>query len=107
MFVSSPEVQIIGQIAKRAADLAKNQGLTQLSSSCRWSEFAVDILKFHENMPMRLQDLLEADDIDFAYDVFGIHESFTLGNKTLKERSSVLNLARYLYFFSYYIERKM
>ena len=85
MSVSSPEVRIIGQIAKRAADSAKNQGLTQLSLSYRWSEFAVDILEFHENMPMRLQDLLEANDVDFAYDILGIHESFDFGNKTLKE----------------------
>lgn len=85
MSVSSPEVRIIGQIAKRAADLAKNQGLTQLYLSYRWSEFAVDILKFHEKMPMRLQDLLEANDVDFAHDIFGIHESFDSGKKTLKE----------------------
>ena len=94
MSISSSEAAIIGQIAKRAANLAKSKGLTQLSSSYRWSEIAVDILKFHENTPMRLKDLLEANDIDFAYDVFGIHEiQFHFGNNTEKEGFVPLFLA--------------
>lgn len=73
---------LIGKIAERAAKLAEQRGMRQLAPfSARWSTFAVEVSDFHEKViPLRLQDLLDADDFDFANDVFRIHEHYDHGS---------------------------
>lgn len=66
---SSPEdALIIIQIAKRAASLAHKHGIAYGRQDA-----AMDVTAVHLNgCPLRLQELLEAKDVDFAHDVFGI-----------------------------------
>ena len=62
------EGDIITSIVDRAASLAKQHTRPFDRMSCR-----MDICATHANgNPLRLQDLLDADDFNFAHDVFGI-----------------------------------
>lgn len=56
------------KIAKRAVEMAAKHGRTLDPI-----DVAMDITATHRNgNPLRLRDLLEADDFNFAHDVFGI-----------------------------------
>lgn len=66
--VTREEQRIIAQIAARAVALSHRFGrpVPQL-------DFSMDITATHKNgNPLRLSDLLAADEMDFAHDVFGI-----------------------------------
>lgn len=41
------------------------------------AQLAVILQTVHERTPLRLQELLEADDFNFNHDVFGIYRFFT------------------------------
>ena len=61
-------MEVIGKIAKRAAKMAKGINVTY-----KQIDAMMDIDACHSNgCPLRLQELLEADDTNFAHDVFGI-----------------------------------
>lgn len=61
------EIVIVDRIVKRGAAMAHKHGnrLDQMS-------LHMDLSATHAKVPLRLQELLEADDSNFAHDVFGI-----------------------------------
>lgn len=62
------EHEIIQRIAHRAVRVARRAGVEY-----KLSDASMDINAVHSNgTPMRLQELLEADDFNFNHDVFGI-----------------------------------
>lgn len=64
----SPEAKIIQDIARRAASLSLRHG-----GDGDVLHHAMNVSACHASgNPLRLQDLLEADDFNFAHDVFGI-----------------------------------
>lgn len=66
--VSPSERKIIAKIAARAVRMAKKDDVPyeQLGA-------VMDITACHANgNPLRLQELLDADDVNFAHDVYGI-----------------------------------
>lgn len=66
------ERAIVEQIAARAFMLASKAGVRR--SLNRQIDIEMDIIATHLNgRPLRLQELLDADDFNFAHDVFGIH----------------------------------
>jgi Family of unknown function (DUF6874) len=66
--VTDDESSIIQQIVERAASMARQNGHEFETMSCH-----MDILATHCNgNPLRLGSLLEADDINFAHDIYGI-----------------------------------
>ena len=68
-FRTSPQDQkLIEKIAKRAIKLAKAHGIDY-----EIRDALMDITATHANgNPLRLKEMLEADDFNFAHDVFGI-----------------------------------
>lgn len=62
------EASIANQIAKRTVALSAKYGNP-------WKVFdaRLDIEACHKNCPLRLDDLLAADDFNFGHDVFGIN----------------------------------
>lgn len=63
--VSKPDCALIDRIAQRAYDSKPD-----VQSHMEWS---MDITACHANgCPLRLAELLKADDLDFVHDVFGI-----------------------------------
>ena len=81
------ETELAIQIARRTVALAtrlhphlSEEGSTSTfydHSRCNTDAFiqmtiAMDIEAVHSSNPLRLKDLLEADDTDFAHDVYGI-----------------------------------
>jgi hypothetical protein len=68
--VSAADAAIIGRIADRAYAADKQ---TNGRSACSLLEWRMDITACHANgNPLRLDDLLAADDFNFAHDAFGI-----------------------------------
>ena len=66
--IHKEEAVIISAIVKRAKFLSKRLGHTLDVMSCN-----MDLTACHANgNPLRLQDLLDADDFNFSHDVFGI-----------------------------------
>ena len=66
--MTKADYQTISKIAKRAVEIAKTQGVQYdfLTAS-------MDIEAVHSNItPLRLNDLLKADNFNFTHDVFGI-----------------------------------
>lgn len=71
-------LDIEAQIAKRAVEMAKEVGIPY-----KQADALMDIDACHCNgTPLRLGDLLVADDFNFAHDVFGIRN--TINRKTGK-----------------------
>lgn len=65
---SARDRRLISQIASRAVALGEKHGSPVDSMSC-----TMDIAACHLNgNPLRLRDLLDADDFNFTHDVFGI-----------------------------------
>ena len=60
---------LIKEIAERAVRMAANRGIG------KWEigDAVMDITVAHEDCPLRLSDLLYADDFNFAHDVFPSH----------------------------------
>jgi len=67
------------KIGKRASELVERLGF-----KCNQMELMMDIGACHSNgNPLRLADLLESDDANFAHDVFGIRENIDRRNGKL------------------------
>lgn len=68
--VSDSDAKLIERIAWRAAGLAANRPAVFARSSL---DYQMDITATHVNgCPLDLQRMLDADDFNFAHDVFGI-----------------------------------
>jgi hypothetical protein len=66
--VSPVDFKLIQQIAARAMEIAKANDL-----NCKRMDLEMDLTACHANgCPLRLTDLLAADDANFGHDVFGI-----------------------------------
>lgn len=66
--VSDAEARVITAIADRASECAERAGHVYSSLDAR-----MDITAVHANgCPLRLQDLRDADNLNFTHDVFGI-----------------------------------
>lgn len=61
------EFEIIHLIAKRRVEMARKMNVEDEVTTA-----AMDIEVTHHNCPLKLQELLKADDADFGHDVFGI-----------------------------------
>ena len=67
--VSDVEMALLDMIADRAVEMAKKHG-----KQYRKSDALMDIVACHANgCPLKLTELLGADDFNFAHDVFGIN----------------------------------
>ena len=60
--------EIVLDIADRAVKLAADHG----NRSVRALDVTMALMFVHDKSPLRLKDLLETDDANFAHDVFGI-----------------------------------
>src|SRR5688500_17681889 len=75
--VNREEAAVIWDIAHRAVQqirktLVATTGRVE-SEMLRVKDWAIDVTAVHENgCPLRLRELLLADDLNFAHDVFGI-----------------------------------
>lgn len=66
--IGTEEMEIIGEIADRAAKLARKHRVSYDRMTA-----IMDLTAAHANgCPLRLRDLLAADDGNFAHDIFGI-----------------------------------
>jgi hypothetical protein len=66
--VSKEDHDLINQIAERAKAIARRQGMEY-----SWHDATMDLTAAHANgNPLRLAELLAADDFNFTHDVFGI-----------------------------------
>jgi hypothetical protein len=66
--VTKAEAKLIGAIVKRAVELASRNGVPVDAM-----QLSMDLTACHANgCPLRLEDLLAADDGNFGHDVFGI-----------------------------------
>jgi len=72
------EIKLIREIAERAVKLSAKLG------AGKWllSDAVMDITCAHRSCGLRLDDLLAADDFNFAHDVFGINRH--LDHETLE-----------------------
>jgi len=57
------DYEVITEIVKRAKSLGVERDILSLN---------MDICAAHENCPLRLEDLLKADNFEFLHDVYGI-----------------------------------
>ena len=78
------DIDLINLIANRAAKMA-----VQYESACTEQEykrtFLMDLMATHENCPLRLTELLIADDGNFAHDVFGINRHLDRTTRQLQD----------------------
>ncbi len=75
------EMVLIGKISKRAVKMSKAFG-----SRVDKTQFDMDITATHANgCPLRLADLLAADDFNFSHDVFGIYRHLDRTTGKLKD----------------------
>lgn len=75
------EYETAWKIANRAADIARESSI-----SAQPLDFAMDIVATHANgCPLRLEDLLDANDVDFIHDVFGINRHIDRGTGQLQD----------------------
>lgn len=81
---------IIPAIADRAVRLALKHG----NSHWRFSDVLICIEVAHARNPLRLADLLAADDGNFAHDVFGIVKHLDIGTGAMRDCFSPRFLAR-------------
>ena len=66
--VRRDEMELISQIARRAVNIAIGYRIKHSAQ-----DFQMDITAIHANgHPLRLRELLEADEFNFIHDVFGI-----------------------------------
>lgn len=61
------EIDLIDRIAERAVSMAKEQGSEYSKSSAM-----MDLESAHLDCPLKLDELLNADNFNFSHDVFGI-----------------------------------
>jgi len=82
--VSKPESLLIERIARRASKMAQKGGVEYPIRDA-----AMDIIAVHANgSPLRLAELAQSSDFDFAHDVFGIRGQIDRTTGTLPERFS-------------------
>jgi hypothetical protein len=69
------EIKLIGQIAERAVKLyIRLDALEERNARFARSGIADEVITVHsEIIPLRLDELLAADDGEFAHDIAGIH----------------------------------
>lgn len=68
--VRRDEMELIDRIANRALNMA-----IQYRIQHKKQDFAMDLTCVHANgNPLRLRELLEADEFNFTHDVFGIRQ---------------------------------
>ena len=68
--VQRDEMEVINQISERALNIAIG-----LRVNHKKQDFAMDITAVHANdYPLRLNDLLRADEFNFVHDIFGIRQ---------------------------------
>lgn len=65
--LSSEDRELISEIAQRASDMAHDAGVEYPTLDCM-----MDLESAHSQMPLELGALKDADDFNFAHDVFGI-----------------------------------
>jgi hypothetical protein len=65
--VAREEIRTITAIASRAVKMAVQYGIDY-----QMMDAHMDLTFAHEQCPLRLEELLAADDANFAHDVFGI-----------------------------------
>lgn len=76
MTTTKEEYQVISKIANRAIGKRINLHNDRLS-------LLMDIENTHETIPLRLSDLLHADDFNFAHDVIGIQQNLNRDTKQM------------------------
>lgn len=82
---SNAEFETIQRIADRAVSLDRKFCDHARDRTPR-QEFVMDITAVHANgNPLRLDDLLNADDFNFAHDVFGIRRHLNRNNAQLED----------------------
>lgn len=69
------EFIIISQIAKRAKSMGHPDDLLTIN---------MDIEAVHQEAPLKLKELLEADDLNFSHDIFGIRNNINRRTKKLE-----------------------
>lgn len=67
--LTKEDLTIIRKITKRAVEIAKKQGY-----EINYQTMEMDISACHISNPLKLQELLSADDGNFGHDVFGIRK---------------------------------
>lgn len=74
------DMMVIRDIAKRAVQLAEDSG-----TSIKSMDTEMDIACVHESMPLKLADLLAADNFNFSHDVFGIRSHLNRQTRELED----------------------
>jgi hypothetical protein len=70
---SPEEMELESKIARRAVVMAR-----QLKTEYKLMDCIMDLDACHNNgCPLKLQELLDADDTNFAHDVFGIRSNIS------------------------------
>lgn len=71
--VSKKDRSLISKIVKRAIKLADAKSLFRLGETYTLLDCEMDLTACHANgNPLRLEELLKTDDVNFGHDVFGI-----------------------------------
>jgi len=74
-------LEVEAKIAKRAKAMAE-----EMNTHYPYLDILMDIDACHSNgCPLRLADLLEADDVNFAHDIFGIRAHISRITGELKD----------------------
>lgn len=76
---SMNEPETIVQIARRASEMAWKAGIEY-----NVLDAVMDITAVNDTTPLRLQELLEADNFEFAHDIFGIRQNINRSNGQLE-----------------------
>lgn len=82
------EIELIHQIAHRAVGLYERLNLLN-PRDAKFAKFGIayEIMTVHgEIVPLRLQEMLDADDGNFAHDISGIHRHLDPGKEHDKPR---------------------
>jgi hypothetical protein len=75
------DTMLIHQIAERASALYADLFHTKVDPAFIASELAI---VHREVIPLKLRDLLEADNVNFAHDIGGIHKHLFIGTRSIK-----------------------
>lgn len=77
--ITKSDYELIIKIVDRAEALANARNIPYI----RWSAM-LDLETTHQNTPLKLSELHNADDGNFAHDVWGIHANINRSNGTLQ-----------------------
>jgi Family of unknown function (DUF6874) len=73
---TAADIKTIHAIADRAVELYERLGMFAKQSEARFARYAIamEIMTVHRRItPLRLDEMLAADDSNFAHDIGGIH----------------------------------